>query len=136
MADPMDKAVELAEKLTKAMAQLVEQQGPAAWDLALSATRLKAAVELGVAAAVLIIAGPIAWKVGRHFTANVRRWLGEGPDGPKDESPSAFFFYGGATLVLAGLAIGKGVVGLLNTANWIALIDPRAAIALRIIGGN
>lgn len=128
----MDKeTVALAERAIKALADIAEKHGPAALDLALAATRWEAGLRIAACVAGVAVAAAIA-KTAIHY-ARAAYKAGEKNDW-RDDGP----VFG--TLISGGVCAVSAIVGVVFIANslapalWLAVIDPRMALAARVLG--
>jgi hypothetical protein len=124
--EELDKA--LAE-VTTGLAELTRQVGPEAVEATFTALRVGAAVNLlGAGAVLLLVMAGLA--ATYRMAVKARQYSKKDPYGMGD-------VHWGTGAIMLGIASGisgiLAVIVLLDPANWIALYDPAAAIAWRLL---
>ena len=120
----MSAVEERAMALLERIEVLAGEAGPAGLDLAVSAVRMKGSINLLAAALVLAL---IAF-VGLRVIPGWIRAIG-------DYGPSTFEEARIAVGVMASLIFGlAGILTLLDTENWMALLAPELALAMKLLG--
>lgn len=127
--DLQTKAVALVDQLTAGLKAVAPQMA----DLTLAAIRIEAIVNLLVCIGWTVFAGIAAYWVYRWFHW-VHSW-------PRQSATDKDYTVRGVIAFVAGclgccfLAIMQVIacIGLVSTPMWVAIIDPRLALALRVI---
>lgn len=121
----MDKeTVALAERAIKTLADIAEKHGPAALDLALATIRWQAAANLASAGAVFLICVLIARRCYKFLAS----------EPTADDNGLKIVASGISGVLAAAAAVFSAFALVLNTGLWLAVIDPRMALAARVLG--
>jgi hypothetical protein len=126
LMEELDKA--LAE-VTTGLAELTKQVGPEAVEATFTALRIGAVVGLLSGVAMLLVCGGLV-VAAYHAFKHSKRCRREDKYGMGD---SDWATLGIAASVAAGGAGSFGLASLLNPTSWIALYDPAAAVAWRLL---